>query len=68
MTDQELRQLQWDAAQRYISGQRDHYLTVDWKSVRFWANWIAEGTRAKEETKTIDGLRQGIQSKADEYR
>ena len=42
MTDQELNQLQWDAAQRYVSGVRDHFLVVDWKSVWYYASLFEE--------------------------
>jgi hypothetical protein len=49
MTDQELRQSQWDAAQRYISGTRDHFLVVDWKSVWYYSNLFSP--TKKEATK-----------------
>ena len=38
MNNEELRELQYNAALRYTQGLRDHYLTVDWKSVWYYAN------------------------------
>lgn len=35
MSNEELRELQYNAALRYIQGVRDHMLSVDWKSVRY---------------------------------
>lgn len=34
----QLREAQFNAALRYVQGIRDHYLSVDWKSVLFYAN------------------------------
>ena len=33
----QLREAQYNAALRYVQGVRDHMLTVDWKSVRYYA-------------------------------
>lgn len=38
MTNEEARELQYNAALRYVQGIRDHMLTVDWTSVRYYAN------------------------------
>ena len=38
MTNEEARELQYNAALRYVQGVRDHTLSVDWKSVLYYAN------------------------------
>lgn len=38
MTETEYLELQYNAALRYVQGVRDHTLSVDWKSILYYAN------------------------------
>lgn len=49
MLDQELTDMQYQAAIRYVQGIRDHYLVVDWRSIRFYASLFTGSSEAIED-------------------
>lgn len=42
MSEQELRDMQYQAALRYVQGFRNLNLVMDWTSVRFYARLFTE--------------------------